>query len=299
MTSMNFQTVCLRIFVFTIAAFVLSGCSNLGKESITDVAPTAITQQTQTVILPTISITLSPDHAYPSSITETVEAPTQVAAAYPAPIDATQPVVSSTPFSTLPQGQNNLVNPYPLQGTPPPQQIELSNPAPYPPPAEVPTIVGSTITVPSTRPTEVILVTPTPQITAVASGTSVLTPQPTIVKTELVASDPTTVDLEAGHPQLVVFFAEWCTLCKSAAPVILSLESRYNDRMNFIYLDVDDDRTIPLQKKLNYRQIARPRLYLIDGVGVVLKDWSGYVLLEELQQAIDLVVPATAVPVSP
>ena len=103
---------------------------------------------------------------------------------------------------------------------------------------------------------------------------------------------------------MVVFFAKWCTLCKSVAPVILSLESKYSDRMNFIYLDVDDAGTKTLQKKFSYRLIARPRIFLIDGAGVILRDWTGYVAIEELQQALDSVVPAaiapaTIAPVSP
>jgi thiol-disulfide isomerase/thioredoxin len=121
----------------------------------------------------------------------------------------------------------------------------------------------------------------------------VSTPQAAIVKTRLVATDPTRVNLEAGRPQLVLLFADWCTLCKSVAPVVLSLDSRYNNRMNFIYLDVDDPGTETIRSKLDYRVIAKPRIYLLDSQGIVLRDWTGYVLFEELQEAINSISPTS------
>jgi thiol-disulfide isomerase/thioredoxin len=288
---------CLNKVVCILAMFVLSGCSLANNEIVTDVVPTASLQESPTVALPTITITSSPEKAYPAPIVETVEAPTQEIQAYPAPISATQPVISPTSIPTIANSGINPVNPYPLQEPPVQQQVgSISSPA-YPPPGEATSIVGSPGF--DTKPTEIAHETPSPQVTAIPLGTPFLTPLANPVRTKFVASDPTMVDLEAGRPQLVVFFADWCTLCKSIAPVVMSLDGVYRDRMNFIYLDVDDRRTNTFQTKLNYSLIARPRMYLIDGTGVVLRDWMGYVTLDELQQAIDAVVPATPVPASP
>ena len=274
----------------------LSGCNRLGAGIITGEAPTASQQQIQTVTPPTIPVTASPDHVYPPPITETTAAPTGGTGPYPLPIDATQPVVSSTQTPTLPGVNNNTTNPYPLQETPAEQQVGLSTPFPYPPPTESAPLVTRTTAVPGASPTGA---TPNLPVTPVATPTAGLTPQATVVKTWFVATDPTTVNLEAGRPQLVVFFAEWCTLCRSIAPVILNLDSQYSDRMNFIYLDTDDEETKPFQTKLKYTIIGRPRIYLIDGLGTILRDWTGYVSLEELQQAITsftTIPPATTMP---
>jgi thiol-disulfide isomerase/thioredoxin len=225
-------------------------------------------------------------------------------AAYPAPLEVTQPALSSTPDPTVTPSENLLAVPYPLLETPLPQQINGSNPSPYPPPVEVPTQVSHTSAAANPIPTGIGSATPISQNTASPSITPILTPQATRVKTRFVATDPRTVDLEAGRPQMVVFFTKWCMLCKSVAPVLLSLESQYSDRVNFIYLDADEAETKALQKKFSYRLIARPRIFLIDGTGVILRDWTGYVAIEELQQALDSVVPAavapaTIAPVSP
>jgi thiol-disulfide isomerase/thioredoxin len=295
---MVFRAVGFCMMAFMLGLLVLSGCNRLGESEPTRIVPTSTstTMQTQTVTLPTLTEIISPENVYPSPVTVTAVTPTQDAAAYPLPLETTLPAISLTPAPILTQSENIIGNPYPLQETPLPQQVGASNLPPYPPPAEAPALVGSTNAAPSYVPTEISPATPVPQNTVVPSGTSIFTPQANIVKTRFVATDPRTVNLEAGRPQMVVLYADWCTLCKSLAPVILGLEGKYNDRMNFIYLNVDDAGTEFLQKKFNYRLIARPRTFLIDGMGVILRDWTGYTALEELQQAIDSVVPATVVP---
>jgi thiol-disulfide isomerase/thioredoxin len=276
---------------------ILTGCNRLGGSVLTSEPTsepsTSPTLPTQVTILPSLTKTTALENAYPAPVTETVVATTQDSAAYPSPIEATQPSASSP---VLTQVENIAANPYPLLETPLPQQVGVSGSTPYPPPAESPILVSTTSAAPSSKPTEIAPTSLSPQSTPSPSGTPIITPQATIVRIKFVASDPNAVNLEAGRPQMVVFFADWCTLCKSVAPVILGLESKYNDRMNFIYLDVDEAGTKTLQKKFSYRLTARPRIYLIDGTGVILRDWTGYVALEELQQAIDSVVPATVAP---
>ncbi len=285
-------------------SLVLSGCSRPEEIEPTRVPSTTAPSQTPVLIPPTLTITVPTEDAYPPPITEAVVIPTQEMAAYPAPLEVTQPALSSTPAPTVTPSENLLAVPYPLLETPLPQQINGSSPSPYPPPVEVPTQVSNTSVASNPIPTGIGSATPIPQNTASPSGTPILTPQATRVKTRFVATDPRTVNLEAGRPQMVVFFTKWCTLCKSVAPVILNLESQYSDRVNFIYLDADDAGTKTLQKKFSYRLIARPRIFLIDGTGVILRDWTGYVAIEELQQALNSVVPAaiapaTIAPVSP
>ena len=49
------------------------------------------------------------------------------------------------------------------------------------------------------------------------------------------------------------------------APVVHGLEAEYTDRMNFVYLDVDDPNTQELQNALGRR--AQPEFYLLDADG--------------------------------
>ncbi len=115
---------------------------------------------------------------------------------------------------------------------------------------------------------------------------TLLTPSPTRVQIALSPTDADTVEIAAGRPQLFMFYADWCTLCMSMAPVMLNLESQYRERINFIYLNVEDHETKALQQALGYQLISNPHLYLIDSQGNVLREWVGYVKIESLQEAL-------------
>jgi thioredoxin-like negative regulator of GroEL len=103
--------------------------------------------------------------------------------------------------------------------------------------------------------------------------------------TRLPASDPRAVQLAAGKPQLVVFFAYWSGPSQSMTPLLLGLETEYSGRVVFTYLDIDDPGTRPLQRSLGFRQ--EPHLFLLDATGKIIRQWSGSVSLEELRQALN------------
>jgi hypothetical protein len=58
------------------------------------------------------------------------------------------------------------------------------------------------------------------------------------------------------------------------APVVHGLEAEYGDRVNFVYLDIDDPDTLPFKQQLGY--IYQPHLFLLDGEGNVLEQWVGF-----------------------
>jgi hypothetical protein len=67
------------------------------------------------------------------------------------------------------------------------------------------------------------------------------------------------------------------------APVVHGLEAEYSDRMNFVYLDVDDPNTQELQSALGRR--AQPEFFLLDADGNVIQRWFGSVAPEILEDA--------------
>ncbi len=137
--------------------------------------------------------------------------------------------------------------------------------------------------------------TPGPSPTPTATATLVFTPTPTPtltripmppwVRSKLRASDPTRVKLASGKVQLVEFFAFWSGACQAMAPLVQGLQERYQTRMNFVYLDVDDPRTAGMRKELGYK--LQPQFFLLDESGRVLTSWSGYVKVSDLTLAID------------
>lgn len=101
---------------------------------------------------------------------------------------------------------------------------------------------------------------------------------------EFHASDPQTVALATGRVQLIEFFAYWCAVCKAMAPTVHGLENTYGAQVDFIYLDRDDPATLALQEQFGY--VYQPHFFLIDGNGVVLAQWRGYVEGQDLQRAL-------------
>ena len=63
------------------------------------------------------------------------------------------------------------------------------------------------------------------------------------------------------------------------------LEVEYADRVNFVYLDVDDPANSEFLNELGYRY--QPHFFIIDGQGAVLQQWLGPVGAEDFRTAFD------------
>lgn len=61
------------------------------------------------------------------------------------------------------------------------------------------------------------------------------------------------------------------------------LESTWSDRINFVYLDIDDPRTNPFKSALGFAY--QPHLFLLDGEGRVIAQWVGYVEAATFEEA--------------
>jgi thiol-disulfide isomerase/thioredoxin len=86
--------------------------------------------------------------------------------------------------------------------------------------------------------------------------------------TSLAALAKTAVPLEValanGKPTLMEFYADWCTTCQAMAPEIAALETQYADKVNFVMLNVDNEKWLP--EVLSYRVDGIPHfVYLQPG----------------------------------
>jgi hypothetical protein len=68
------------------------------------------------------------------------------------------------------------------------------------------------------------------------------------------------------------------------APIVHGLEAQYQDRMRFIYLDIDDSANQTYKKELGFRY--QPHIFLLDAEGNVLSQWVGPVSKDDLETAI-------------
>lgn len=133
---------------------------------------------------------------------------------------------------------------------------------------------------------------PTPGVTETVTDIPTLTPLDFVVFTGFKPTDPTEVNLASGKVQLVEFYAEWSLVSQSMAPVVHALEARYKDRIDFVYLNVEDPATRDLKAKLGYTLITRPHFFLIDGSGNILAEWVGFVSEAEFIAAFEQAAPS-------
>lgn len=59
------------------------------------------------------------------------------------------------------------------------------------------------------------------------------------------ASVPLDVALRNDKPTLMEFYADWCTSCQKMAPDVAELKEKYSDRVNFVMLNVDNEKWLP------------------------------------------------------
>ncbi len=61
------------------------------------------------------------------------------------------------------------------------------------------------------------------------------------------------------------------------------LEAEWGNEINFVYLDIDDNRNTRFKKALGFRYL--PHLFLLDGEGYILEQWVGVVERSVLEEA--------------
>lgn len=129
---------------------------------------------------------------------------------------------------------------------------------------------------------------PTPDTTPVLVNPYVIstsTPIPILSPKGLRATDPAKVALVSGKVQLIEFFAFWSVTCKVIEPDITDLEQQYGERVNFIYLDVDDPAVKMFKEVLDYK--ISPHFFLLGPQGEVLDEWVDFISQDEIKSAIE------------
>ncbi len=102
-------------------------------------------------------------------------------------------------------------------------------------------------------------------------------------------SVPLETALSNGKPTLMEFYADWCTSCQAMAPEIESLKEQYSDRVNFVMLNVDNEKWLP--EILSYRIDGIPHFVYLgnDGksIGQAIGEQPRKILEENLVALID------------
>ncbi len=88
--------------------------------------------------------------------------------------------------------------------------------------------------------------------------------------------------LKADKPVLVDFWAPWCRPCLMVAPVLDELAEKYNGKINFVKIDIDQNPKTPAR----YGIMSIPAL-IIFKKGEPVSHIAGFRPKEELKRILD------------
>jgi thiol-disulfide isomerase/thioredoxin len=87
------------------------------------------------------------------------------------------------------------------------------------------------------------------------------------------ASTPLEVALNNGQPTLMEFYADWCTSCQAMAGDVQALKQDYQDKLNFVMLNVDNSKWLP--EILRYQVDGIPQFVFLDNTGTAIASTVG------------------------
>ena len=74
-------------------------------------------------------------------------------------------------------------------------------------------------------------------------------------------------------PTFLEFYAEWCEVCKEMAPKVYALKKEYEKEINFVFLNVDNQKWDNYIRKFNVNGI--PQVNLFDRKGDLISTFIG------------------------
>jgi len=81
------------------------------------------------------------------------------------------------------------------------------------------------------------------------------------------------VAFENNKPTFLEFYAEWCEVCKEMAPKVSSLKEEHEKDINFVFLNVDNQKWGSYIQKFNVNGI--PQVNLFDKNGNLVSTFIG------------------------
>ena len=84
---------------------------------------------------------------------------------------------------------------------------------------------------------------------------------------------PLDVALKNDRPTLIEFYANWCSACQAMAKDMSELEQQYGDRINFVMLNVDNNKWLP--EMLSYQVDGIPHFVFLTPQGEAIASTIG------------------------
>jgi len=81
------------------------------------------------------------------------------------------------------------------------------------------------------------------------------------------------IALKNNKPSFLEFYAEWCEVCKEMAPKVLALKEEYEKDINFVFLNVDNQKWNNYIRRFEVNGI--PQINLLDKKGNLISTYIG------------------------
>ena len=91
-----------------------------------------------------------------------------------------------------------------------------------------------------------------------------------------------------GKPTYLEFYAEWCEICKEMAPEVAELKKDFDDKINFVFLNVDNPEWDKFIKEFKVNGI--PQINIIDANANLLATLTGFQEENTIEQSLKYLI---------
>ena len=91
-----------------------------------------------------------------------------------------------------------------------------------------------------------------------------------------------------GKPTYLEFYAEWCEICKEMAPEVAELKKDFDDKINFVFLNVDNPKWDKFIKEFKVNGI--PQINIIDANANLLATLTGFQEENTIEQSLKYLI---------
>ncbi len=102
------------------------------------------------------------------------------------------------------------------------------------------------------------------------------------------------IALANGKPTIIEFYADWCEVCREMAPAMITLEEKSSESLNFVFLNVDNQKW---QDLVDFYEVTGiPQLNFFNSQGTLKGRSLGSRSLEQLESITNALIKEQDIP---